>query len=142
MTLSTRPVTGKIILEITFRHNQKLKYYALNFTVASIILEPMASITATCAKCGKQFNIIDQEQKFLTEKGLPFPTNCPPCRQTRRLALRGGRQLFKAKCQKCGKDIITSYDPKTVKQMILCKEDYDQYTSENNPIITDPLPEN
>lgn len=101
----------------------------------------MASITKTCAKCSKQFNIIDQEQKFLTNKGLPFPNNCPSCRQLRRLALRGGRQLFRAKCQKCSKDIITSYDPQSTSQMILCKEDYDQYTSENSPIITDPLPQ-
>ena len=101
----------------------------------------MANITQTCSKCNRQFNIIDQEQAFLKEKNLPNPTMCPSCRQTRRLELRGGRQLFRAKCQKCGKDIITSYDPQKVTQMILCKEDYDQYMSENDPIISDPLPD-
>ncbi len=101
----------------------------------------MANITQTCTKCQKQFLIIDQEQKFLQDKGLAFPTMCPSCRQERRLMLRGGRQLFKTKCQKCGKEIVVSYDPSKVTQMILCKQDYDAYFQENDPIIKDPLPE-
>lgn len=101
----------------------------------------MANITQTCTKCGKQFLIIDQEQQFLTQKGLSLPTQCPSCRQLRRLSLRGGRQLFKAKCQKCGKDIVVSYDPQKVKQAIYCKEDYEKFFMENDPIIKDPLPE-
>ena len=100
----------------------------------------MANQTLTCAKCGNKFLVIEQEQKFLTEKGLPLPANCPSCRQTRRLSLRGGRQLFKSKCQKCNKDIVTAYDPNKVKQMILCKEDYEKYFEENDPIVKDPLP--
>ncbi len=101
----------------------------------------MASITAKCTKCGDSFLIIDQEQKFLQEKGLPNPTMCPPCRQTRRLDLRGERQLYKTKCQKCGKDIIVSYDPEKMEQMILCKADFEQYFVDNDGIISDPLPE-
>lgn len=101
----------------------------------------MAAITQNCAKCGKSFLVIDQEQKFLQDKGLPFPTNCPSCRQARRLALRGGRQLYKTKCQKCGKEIVVSYDPSKVTNMILCKQDYEQYFMENDPIIKEPLPE-
>ncbi len=101
----------------------------------------MSSITQTCTKCQKQFLIIDQEQKFLNDKNLPFPTQCPSCRQTRRLMLRGGRQLFKTKCQKCSKDIVVSYDPEKTANTILCKEDYDQYFNENDVIIKEPLPE-
>lgn len=101
----------------------------------------MANATATCSKCKRQFLIIDQEQKFLQDKQLPMPVMCPSCRQERRLLLRGGRQLFKAKCQKCGKDMVTSYDPSKVKQMVLCKEDYEHWFEENDPIIKDPLPE-
>jgi len=101
----------------------------------------MAAVTKTCNTCGKQFLVIDKEQEFLAEKELPLPTNCPGCRQTRRLKLRGGRNLFKTQCQKCHKDIIVSYDPATVRNQILCKEDYEQYFMEHDPIITDPLPE-
>lgn len=101
----------------------------------------MASLTQTCEKCGKSFLIIDQEQEFLTQKNLPLPKNCPTCRQLRRLNLRGGRQLFKTKCQKCDKEIVVSYDPQKVKQAIYCKEDYEKFFMENDPIIEDPLPD-
>lgn len=101
----------------------------------------MANISQTCAKCGKKFLVIETEQKFLTEKGLPLPMQCPTCRQLRRLALRGGRELFKSKCQECGKDIVVAYDPQKVKQAIYCKEDYEKFFMENDPIINDPLPD-
>lgn len=101
----------------------------------------MANITQTCTRCGKQFFVIDQEQNFLKQKGLPLPTMCPSCRQPRRLFLRGGRQLFKTKCQKCSKEIVVSYDPQKVKQAIYCKEDYEKYFMENDPIIKESLPD-
>lgn len=101
----------------------------------------MPNITQICTKCGKQFLIIESEQKFLQSKGLPNPANCPMCRQARRLALRGDRQLYKTKCQKCGKEIVVAYDPSKVTNPILCKQDYSQYFEEQDPIISDPLPE-
>lgn len=101
----------------------------------------MANIKKACAKCNKDFFIIDQEQEFLKQKGLPLPANCPTCRQIRRLSLRGGRQLFKSKCQKCGKEIVVSFDPQKVQQAIYCKEDYEKFFMENDPIIKDPLPD-
>lgn len=101
----------------------------------------MTNITQTCTKCGKQFLIIEQEQKFLQGKALPLPANCPGCRQTRRLMLRGGRTLYKTTCQKCNKEIIVSYDPAKVTNTILCREDYNQYFMEHDPIISEPLPE-
>ncbi|RJQ25855.1 hypothetical protein C4577_04535 [Candidatus Parcubacteria bacterium] len=102
----------------------------------------MAAITQSCAKCGSQFLIIDQEQKFLASKNLPLPKNCPGCRQMRRLMLRGGeRRLYKTNCQQCNKEIIVAYDPQKVTNKILCKQDYDKYFLENDAIIKEPLPE-
>lgn len=101
----------------------------------------MANIKQICTKCNKNFLIIDQEQEFLKQKGLSLPTNCPTCRQLRRLLLRGGRQLFKTKCQKCNKEIVVSFDPQKVQQSIYCKEDYEKFFMENDPIIKDPLPD-
>jgi transposase-like protein len=99
----------------------------------------MTNIKKACAKCNKDFLIIDQEQEFLKQKNLSLSTDCPTCRQTRRLRLRGGRQLFKTKCQKCDKEIVVSYNPQKVRQTILCKEDYEKFFMENDPIIKDPL---
>jgi DNA-directed RNA polymerase subunit RPC12/RpoP len=101
----------------------------------------MAQIITDCVKCGNKFQILDSEQALLKEKGLPLPTICPPDRQLRRLKFRGGRNLFRTKCSKCGKDIIVSFDPTKVKQQILCKDDYAKYFNENDPIIKDPLPQ-
>lgn len=101
----------------------------------------MQNITTTCTQCGKQFLILEKEQKFLEGKSLPLPTMCPSCRQLRRLQLRGERNLYKTNCQKCGKEIIVSYEPSSVKNPIYCREDYEKYFAENDALITDPLPE-
>lgn len=102
----------------------------------------MANLTSTCSKCGKQFLIIDQEQEFLKERNLANPTMCPACRQMRRLSLRGSeRALFKGQCSQCKKEIIVAFDPSKATSPILCKEDFDRYFTENDPIIKDPLPE-
>jgi hypothetical protein len=102
----------------------------------------MNSITRQCPGCQKQFLVTIQEQDFLHDKLLPLPTNCPTCRQIRRLALRGAeRMLYKTHCQKCGKDIVVARDPKHTKNVIYCRKDYDQYFVDNDPIITDALPQ-
>ncbi len=100
----------------------------------------MASVTQTCTHCGKQFLVIEEEQAFLKQKGFPLPAMCPACRQQRRLALRGGRKLYKTTCQKCNKEIVVSFDPERAQQAIYCKEDYDKFVMENDPIIDEPLP--
>ncbi len=102
----------------------------------------MAAITQTCTNCSNQFLIIDNEQKILEEKKLPLPTQCPSCRQKRRLKLRGSeRKLYKASCAVCGKEVVISYNPQNVQNKILCKKDYEDYFATNDPIINDPLPD-
>jgi hypothetical protein len=92
------------------------------------------SQVATCSKCGKQFRIIAQEIKFLQEKQLPLPTMCPTCRQERRMSLRNPRQLIKANCDKCGKEIITT--PKANPQIkVYCDTCYKEYLNTTDPII-------
>lgn len=75
----------------------------------------------TCETCQKQFLIIPQEQEFYKKKDLPWPTNCPECRQKRRLSLRNERKLYKRKCDKCQKDIISTYAPDS-KYIVYCQE--------------------
>jgi len=42
---------------------------------------------------------------------IPTPTLCPDCRQQRRLAFRNERSLYKRKCDKTGKNIVSTYSP-------------------------------
>ncbi len=95
----------------------------------------MPSTKKPCRTCGKEFLIIEQEQKFINERGLPLPDECPTCRQARREKLRGGRKLYRAKCQDCKKDIIVSYEPSTIKSKILCFDCYKKYTESHDFII-------
>jgi len=97
----------------------------------------MASIKKVCQTCNKEFLVIDLEQKFLNDHGLPLPFECSACRQARRMKLRGGRRLFRAKCQQCNKDIVVSYDPTTVKSKILCDTCFKQYNETHDNLIKD-----
>lgn len=74
-----------------------------------------------CKACGKDFLIIEQEQKFYKKKDLPLPDNCPDCRQKRRLSLRNERKLYKRKCDKCQKEMISTYAPDS-KYIVYCQE--------------------
>lgn len=73
--------------------------------------EQPTSNTQTCKTCGKQFLIIDQEKEFYKKKNQKWPDYCPQCRQDRRIKLRNERKLYKRNCDKCGKQIITTYTP-------------------------------
>ena len=74
-----------------------------------------------CEGCSKQFLIIPPEQDFYKKKGLQMPTCCPECRQKRRLSLRNERNLYKRKCNKCNRDIVSTYAPDS-KFMVFCQE--------------------
>lgn len=88
----------------------------------------------TCAKCQKPFLVIDQEEQFLKSHQWPVPTACPECRQARRMALRNPRKLQKAKCDKCGKEIIVSFERKTG-DTVYCKEDYLAWLESSNHLV-------
>jgi len=92
----------------------------------------MEDIKISCQKCNKDFLIIKQEQEFLAKVGLPLPKMCPTCRQTERLKARGERKLYRTVCQKCGKNIIVTYNPKAQKSQILCKKCYLDYFEKEN----------
>lgn len=80
----------------------------------------------TCKQCSKDFLIIVQEQKFYKKKDLPWPENCPECRQKRRLSLRNERKLYKRTCDKCKKEIISTY-PADSKYIVYCQECFWQH---------------
>ena len=71
----------------------------------------MQSETKNCQNCKKDFTIEPEDFNFYEKIKVPPPTWCPECRLIRRLAYREDRPLYKDKCDKCSKDIISIFAP-------------------------------
>lgn len=64
---------------------------------------------STCKNCNKAFEITSRDLEYYKKINLPSPTHCPSCRQQRRYAIRNERNLYKRKCDLCGKNILAMY---------------------------------
>lgn len=71
----------------------------------------MPSEQKKCINCGRDFIVLDKEQAFYQRKSLPWPSECPKCRQDARLALRNERNLYRRNCNKCNEPMISPYKP-------------------------------
>ena len=78
--------------------------------------------TKTCLLSGKDFVITDRDLEFYDKISpvfagqqylIPSPTLCPDEKQRRRLAFRNERKLYKRKCDKSGKEIVSIYSSDT-----------------------------
>ncbi|MDD5769473.1 MAG: hypothetical protein PHE25_00750 [Candidatus Gracilibacteria bacterium] len=76
-----------------------------------------------CEITKKPFRIIKQELEFYRKHNLPIPKRHPDQRHLDRMKLRNPRKLFDRKCDKCGKDIKTTYSPDR-KEIVYCEECY------------------
>jgi len=74
--------------------------------------------TKTCKQCESQFTIDDEDLVFYKKMSpefdgkvfeYPAPTFCPTCREKRRLSWRNERTVYKRKCDKTGRDIISMF---------------------------------
>jgi len=72
----------------------------------------------SCASCGSNFEITDDDLAFLGKISptfggkifsIPPPDLCYDCRQQRRLAQRNERNLYKRQCDMCQKNMISVY---------------------------------
>jgi hypothetical protein len=77
----------------------------------------------TCKVSGKPYKIIPQEFRFLKTHNLPLPHLCFEERHKTRLAGRNPRKLWSRQCQKCNKNIETSYSPERP-EIVYCEECY------------------
>ena len=71
----------------------------------------MNTETKTCQNCKNEFVIEPEDFAFYEKIKVPPPTFCPECRLQRRLMFRNERNLYKRKCDMCGKSIVTMYSP-------------------------------
>jgi CxxC-x17-CxxC domain-containing protein len=76
-----------------------------------------------CEVTKRPFKIVSQELEFYRRMELPVPRLHPDERHRRRLALRNPRRLWKRTCQKCGKEMETTYAPERP-ETVYCEECY------------------
>ncbi len=76
-----------------------------------------------CEVTNKPYKIIPQELKFYRDHNLPIPRRHPDQRHKDRMSLRNPRKLWSRSCDKCTKEIQTTYSPERPEK-ILCEECY------------------
>jgi len=76
-----------------------------------------------CEVTSRPFRIVKQELEFYRRMKLPIPHLHPDERHKRRMALRNPRKLWNRQCDKCGKDIQTTYAPERP-ETVYCEECY------------------
>lgn len=83
-----------------------------------------------CENCEIDFEITEDDLKFYDKVSplvkskkcvMPSPTHCPDCRLMRRLAFRNEKNLYKRKCDLCGKSGIFVFS-ENVKFPVYCVE--------------------
>ena len=69
--------------------------------------------TLVCRECGAEFVFTASEQQFYADKGFQNePTRCKACRDARKNATRGTREMFTATCAACGKEARVPFKPR------------------------------
>jgi len=64
-----------------------------------------------CEKCGNNFEIEANDFSFYEKMGVLPPKLCPECRAQLRLSFRNERCFYKRPCDKCKKDVISTFSP-------------------------------
>ena len=78
-----------------------------------------------CEITKKPFRIIKQELEFYRKHNLPIPRRHPDQRHLDRMKQRNPRKLFDRKCDKCGKEMKTTYPPER-EEIVYCEGCYNK----------------
>jgi len=76
-----------------------------------------------CEATQRPFRIVKQELEFYRRMKIPIPHFHPDERHKRRMTLRNPRKLWERKCDKCNKEIQTTYAPEKP-ETVFCEECY------------------
>jgi hypothetical protein len=76
-----------------------------------------------CEATGKLFKITAQELKFYRRRGIPVPRRCQEQRHLDRFHQRNPRRFWDRECGKCGKGIVTTFDP-AGPEIVYCEKCY------------------
>lgn len=93
----------------------------INNLTNHFMIKNVAPLVCKNSDCGKEFNIIDQEEKFYTMKKLPLPEFCPACRHKQRMALRNERKLYPRKCDNCKQGMLSTF-PQESPYKVYCQK--------------------
>ncbi len=78
--------------------------------------------TLVCKDCGQEFVFTAGEQEFYQEKGfVNEPQRCKACRDARKNASRGPREMHEAVCAACGGVARVSFVPRDDRN-VYCSE--------------------
>lgn len=76
-----------------------------------------------CEECGGNYKLIKQEFDFYKKKELAIPRKCFRCRYFELFNLRNPRKLWQRKCDKCAKELQSTYSPDRPEK-VYCQECY------------------
>ncbi|MBI2463802.1 hypothetical protein HYV57_02510 [Candidatus Peregrinibacteria bacterium] len=105
---------------------KKNKYMGPKVEIPDDIHDVDASISEKiflCESSEKPYKIIPQELKFYQRMGIPIPRKSPNERHNDRFKKRNRRRFYDQKCQNCGINIMTTYEPKR-QEIIYCEKCY------------------
>ena len=78
--------------------------------------------TLNCKDCGAEFVFTAGEQEFYDSKGfVNEPQRCKGCRDARKTALRGEREMHDATCADCGAEAKVPFKPREDRP-VFCSE--------------------
>lgn len=68
--------------------------------------------TLVCKDCGEEFIFTAGEQEFYASRGFQNePQRCKACRDARKNAAKGPREMFETTCAACGKVAKVPFQP-------------------------------
>ena len=89
--------------------------------------------TLVCKDCGAEFVFTAREQEFYESKGfVNEPQRCKPCRDKRKNAARGPREMHEAVCAACGGVARVPFAPREDRP-VYCSECFAKMREEAAP---------
>ena len=90
---------------------------------SSMVPDDVLNWAITCEITGKPYKIVKQELQFYRDYKLPIPHRHPDQRHADRFAYKNPYKLWKRTCQKCSKEIQSSYAPDRP-EIVYCEQCY------------------
>ncbi len=85
--------------------------------------DDILSKTFICEKTGRPFRINEKELRFYRRNEIPLPAYAPETRNEMRLAMRNTYFVWERKCDKCGVEVKSAFEPGRAER-IYCEKCY------------------